>query len=121
MFFLLRVSLGLLASYADKSYYGPPDFLCRYCGASFWYNERVKSKSSWMKCKMVYNLCCRGAKVYIPPFKDPPAYLRELLRFDGTARARKFLRNIRQYNCMFSFTSMGATIDHSLGSLRYSR
>uniref|UniRef100_A0A8R7UST7 Uncharacterized protein n=1 Tax=Triticum urartu TaxID=4572 RepID=A0A8R7UST7_TRIUA len=34
---------------------------------------------------MVYNRCCKGDKVYIPPFKDPPTYLRELLRFDGSS------------------------------------
>lgn len=28
----------------------------------------------------------------------------------------KFLRNIHKYNCMFAFTSMGATIDHSLNA-----
>ncbi|KAM3228277.1 hypothetical protein ACQJBY_059758 [Aegilops geniculata] len=73
---------SLKACYADRSYCGPPDFLCRYCGASFWFAECSKSGSSWTQRKMVYNRCCKGAKVYIPPFKDPPAYLRELLRFD---------------------------------------
>lgn len=109
---------SLKASYADRSYCGAPEFLCQYCGASFWFAECVQSKSSWTKRKIIYNLYCKGAQVYIPPFKDPPAYLRELLHFNGTSRAKKFLRNIRQYNCMFAFTSMGAKIDHSLDSTR---
>ncbi|KAF7025939.1 hypothetical protein CFC21_038085 [Triticum aestivum] len=50
--------------------------------------------------------------------KGSPAYLRELLRFDGTSRAKKFIRTIREYNCIFAFTSMGATIERSFGGSR---
>lgn len=70
------VLLGLLASYADISYLGTPEYICRYCGASFWYEERVKAKSSYAKRRIVYNLCCKGGQVYIPPFKEPPAFFR---------------------------------------------
>lgn len=63
---------------------------------------------------MLYSLCCRGGRVVIPPFKAPPPMLADLLRFDRGPRSRKFLDNIRVYNSMFAFTSMGANIDKNI-------
>ena len=68
--------------------------------------------------KIVYNLCCKGGKVVVKPFKEPPALLNRLLSYDGDHVSKQFLTKIRQYNCMFAFTSMGATIDRSLEGMR---
>uniref|UniRef100_A0A0A8YTL9 Uncharacterized protein n=1 Tax=Arundo donax TaxID=35708 RepID=A0A0A8YTL9_ARUDO len=67
---------------------------------------------------MVYNLCCKVGKVSLPSFKPPPPplFLAELLCFDGGSRSRTFLEKIRQYNALFSFTSMGASIDRSVNN-----
>lgn len=78
------VAESLKASYGERSYYGTPAYLCQYYGAPFWYQERSRTKSQYTKRMLFYNLCCKGGQVYILPFKDPPAYLRELLRFDGS-------------------------------------
>ncbi|XP_048575275.1 uncharacterized protein LOC125556579 isoform X2 [Triticum urartu] len=59
-------SVKFAESLKDRSYYGPPDFLCQYCGASLWFAECSKSRSSWTQRKMVYNRCCKGAKCFIP-------------------------------------------------------
>ncbi|XP_044402843.1 methyl-CpG-binding domain protein 2 isoform X3 [Triticum aestivum] len=40
---------SLKASYADVSYLGTPDYICGYCGAYFWYEERVQGKPSYTK------------------------------------------------------------------------
>ncbi|XP_044406254.1 uncharacterized protein [Triticum aestivum] len=64
--FSVKFAESLKACYADRSYYGPPDFLCQYYGASFWFAECSKSRSSWTQRKMVYNRCCKGAKCCIP-------------------------------------------------------
>ncbi|KAM0839242.1 hypothetical protein ACQ4PT_060443 [Festuca glaucescens] len=98
----------------DKSYYGGPNYRCGRCKASFWYQERVKSASAITERRVVYNNCCKGGKVFIAPFKEPPEFLRALLDFDGPVRSTAFLEKIRQYNCLFAFTSMGATIDRSM-------
>lgn len=66
----------------------------------------------------VYNSCCKGGKVVIPPFPPRPEPLASLARFGGDARCNKFMKNIRQYNCLFAFTSMGANIDRSLNDGR---
>lgn len=52
--------------------------------------------------------------MFMPPFQQPPAYLHDMLRYDGGPRCRAFIRKIRQYNCLFAFTSMGATVDRSV-------
>ncbi|XP_044326373.1 uncharacterized protein [Triticum aestivum] len=51
---------SLKASYADRSYCGAPEFLCQYCGASFWFAECVQSKSSWTKLLYTVEFQKRG-------------------------------------------------------------
>jgi hypothetical protein len=61
--------------------------------------------------RVLYSLCCRGGKVWVPPFASPPPFLADLLRFDCDSRSKRFIEKIRQYNSLFAFTSMGADID----------
>jgi hypothetical protein len=63
---------------------------------------------------IAYNKCCKGGKVFLPPYKPCPKPLATLARFDSDAATRKFMQNIRQYNCLFAFTSMGAHVDNSV-------
>ena len=112
-FVLLRV-----ASYSGRSYYGPPEYQCQHYAAIFWFQERVKTGSSVPRQRVIYNLCCKGGKVAVPPFVRPPTFLADLVRYDGNRRTKKFLTQIRQYNCLFAFTSMGANIDRSLPTSR---
>ncbi|KAM0826657.1 hypothetical protein ACQ4PT_068727 [Festuca glaucescens] len=98
-------------TYPGVSYHGAPDYRCQFCGAVFWYPERCKIESSVRQRRVLYSLCCRGGKVWVPPFASPPPFLAELLRFDGDSRNKRFIEKIRQYNSLFAFTSMGADID----------
>lgn len=36
------------------------------------------------------------------------------MRFNGGQKSREFMNHIRQYNCLFNFTSLGAKIDNSI-------
>jgi hypothetical protein len=56
----------------------------------------------------------RGEKFSSPPYKPHPKPLATLARFDSDVATRKFMQNIRQYNCLFAFTSMGARVDNSV-------
>jgi hypothetical protein len=105
-----------IASYPNRSYYGTPDYECRHCKAIFWYGERVRAKQR--DGTIVYNNCCKGGKIDIPPYKPRPEPLSTLARFDGDHTSKKFIKNIRQYNCLFAFTSMGAQIDKSVNDGR---
>jgi len=84
----------------------------------FWYAERVARESKRRCSKIVYNNCCRGGKVVVPPFVPRPEPLASLAKFDSGPISNKFMKNIRQYNCLFSFTSMGANIDRSINDGR---
>ncbi|KAM0832332.1 hypothetical protein ACQ4PT_064970 [Festuca glaucescens] len=114
--FTLEETDILKASYRDRSFYGGPGYQCGRCKASLWYQERVKAASAITERRVVYNNCCKGGKVFIAPFRRPPEFLQALLHFDGPVRTKKFIDKIRQYNCLFAFTSMGATIDRSVNS-----
>ncbi|ONM29716.1 putative replication protein [Zea mays] len=106
----------LKETYKDRSYYGGPSDECPHCGAVFWFQERVKSLSAVSQRRLVYNLCCRGGKIVLEPYRCPPSPLCDLLRFDGDSRARRFLRQIRSYNSLFAFTSLGAVVDRSINN-----
>jgi hypothetical protein len=53
--------------YPQHSYHGLPNYQCRYCKALFWYGERIGNLSG--KRTVIYNYCCKGGKVYIPPYR----------------------------------------------------
>ncbi|WVZ78244.1 LOW QUALITY PROTEIN: hypothetical protein U9M48_025987 [Paspalum notatum var. saurae] len=116
--YLDQQRLASRASYPSRSYCGSPDYRCQHCGAMFWLRERVRSDSSVRDARVIYNNCCKGGKVRIPPFRPRPEPLGSLARFHGDARSNKFMKNIRQYNCLFAFTSMGAKIDRSMNDGR---
>jgi hypothetical protein len=98
------------------SYYGGPTHECPFCGAFFWFQERVKSASAVTQRRIVYNLCCKGGRIRLEPYKKPPEPLRTLLRFDGDARPKRFLLQIRYYNSLFAFTSLGAAVDKAINN-----
>ena len=92
--------------------FGKPTFECLYCGSLLWYEERIK-KSKRQSCP-TFSICCEEGKVRLPPIQPPPEFLRELLSHEGGPRSSKFQENIRAYNSIFAFTSMGANVDDSV-------
>jgi len=92
---------------------GQPDRECESCGALMWYEERSD------KCRKPthpkFSICCMQGKVELPPFKKPPATLERLMS-KSTPMSKKFMKNIRMYNNMFAFTSMGGKVDHSVNN-----
>ena len=78
-----------------------------------WYEERVeKTKTS---NKTDFSLCCQKGKVQLPLLQQPPTLLQNFLNgFDDGSII--FLQNIRIYNSMFSFTSIGGKIDISMNN-----
>ncbi|XP_038720003.1 uncharacterized protein LOC120012639 [Tripterygium wilfordii] len=104
---------GAQAGAEDIEYFsvGSPDLVCEYCGAIFWYSERLKSNTAR---RPMYSVCCRGGKISLPLLKETPALLTELMDCGGLGRSKGFRRHIRVYNAMFAFTSLGSRIDTTL-------
>ena len=86
---------------------------CKYCKAQLWYNERVEKCNTSKKVQ--FSLCCQKGKVQLPLLKKSPNLLEALLNGEDH-RSKLFLQNIRVYNSMFSFTSIGGKIDVSMNN-----
>ncbi|XP_017985317.1 PREDICTED: uncharacterized protein LOC18588470 [Theobroma cacao] len=91
---------------------GGPRYVCCFCGAQMWYEER-KNKSRNERNPR-FTMCCMEGKVSLPPFKQTPSLLATLLNYKGGRTAYKFRHNIRVYNSMFQFTSIGGKIDSEI-------
>ncbi|GKC09691.1 hypothetical protein Tco_1001301 [Tanacetum coccineum] len=89
---------------------GRCEYSCEYCGALFWYEERLKGVGRYRQPK--YNRCCKGGRVALRTYQIYPDYTKLLLN------DRHFKENIRAYNHMFSMTSLGAHIDESMNNGR---
>lgn len=61
-------------------------------------------------------MCCKSGKIQLTKLREPPEPLKTLLKFNGDARSKRFLRQVRSYNSMFAFTSMGATVDRTINN-----
>ena len=94
------------------SYLGKPNCVCEFCNAIMWHGERSTSTSNITVPK--FGLCCKEGKVKLPPLKQAPLYLRQLLRYNERGESSNFCKNIRLYNSMFAFTSMGGKVDYEI-------
>ncbi|KAJ1253831.1 hypothetical protein BS78_K174200 [Paspalum vaginatum] len=95
---------------------GPPSHTCQYCGALFWYEERVRRDRG--TSSPVYTKCYKEGSVVLPPYRPPPEPLLGLLTGVNRSLSAHFFENIRNYNSMFAFTSMGVRIIDSVNDGR---
>ncbi|KAL6535336.1 hypothetical protein OROMI_026710 [Orobanche minor] len=94
---------------------GDPIYNCEYCGAYMWYEERSEKSKNPLYPK--FSHCCSKGKIQLPLLKEPPLLLRNLLN-GVDPRSINYINNIRAYNMMFSFTSMGGKVDTSVNKGR---
>nr|KAJ0193496.1 hypothetical protein LSAT_V11C800439910 [Lactuca sativa] len=62
-----------------------------------------------------YSLCCGYGKVELPPLKEAPSSYKNLYH-SVDSKSKHFMKNIRRYNSMFSFTSMGGKVDSTINT-----
>lgn len=91
--------------------FGKPTYICQHCNALLWYEERLNSNKSTTNPS--FGMCCKQGKIKLPPLKEPPQYLKRLLTDEGKD-STNFRENIRSYNSMFAFTSMGGIVDKEI-------
>lgn len=80
---------------------------CTYCDTLVWKSESVQLIGKALK----FTICCQQGRVVLTRPRHPPAYLDDLL-----SRSTSFRNNIRAYNSMLAFTSMGGKIDYDINS-----
>ncbi|KAL3637932.1 hypothetical protein CASFOL_018380 [Castilleja foliolosa] len=91
--------------------HGDSSYECRYCDSLFWLDERLLREGS--SANPIYSGCCQVGIVDLPRLLEPPVFLSDLLH-GNSSRSKHFQENIRSYNSMFCFTSMGGKIDHDI-------
>ncbi|XP_074265614.1 uncharacterized protein LOC141588056 [Silene latifolia] len=90
---------------------GDAEYECEKCHALMWFDERKDKRRGTRRPK--FSLCCSDGKVELAFLQQPPELIKSLLT--GQHRfSNHYRENIRAYNSMFSFTSMGGKIDHSI-------
>ncbi|XP_052626019.1 uncharacterized protein LOC122197150 [Lactuca sativa] len=98
---------GISKDYLD---HGDQIVVCQTCFAKLWKDESIKCKKNE---NQNYSLCCGYGKVELPTLKNAPSSYAHLFT-SGDSKSKHFMKNIRSYNSMFSFTSMGGKIDSSI-------
>ncbi|XP_035832944.1 uncharacterized protein LOC110907000 [Helianthus annuus] len=99
---------GISKDYLD---HGDQVLTCQVCSAKLWTSEGGKGRLTINK--LCYSMCCGYGKVQLLPLKDAhPSY--QNLFSSSNAKSKFFLKNIRRYNSMFSFTSMGGKVDSNI-------
>uniref|UniRef100_A0A0D3BBU1 Helitron helicase-like domain-containing protein n=1 Tax=Brassica oleracea var. oleracea TaxID=109376 RepID=A0A0D3BBU1_BRAOL len=81
---------------------------CPSCQAVVWTSEAVVQETRNTTRK--FSICCQQGRVQLPPKRQPPSPLKELLDRPS------FMLQIRVANGMLAFTSMGGQIDHTVTS-----
>lgn len=110
---------GALFLAGRKPYEDPPqrhdlgrmDSRCTLCGARHWLAERLSTSS---KTKPRFGMCCLDGEVSVSSRLEPPQLLRTLLTSVVDDRAKKFRKDIWQYNRALSFTSLGVREDRAI-------
>ena len=88
---------------------GDCTYNCQYCGVLFLFNE-ICNESIPLK----YNLRYKNRKVKLPLLKKTPKVLDSLLNYYGGQENMYYRKNIRIFNSMMIFTTVGAKIQVQL-------
>ncbi|XP_071739529.1 uncharacterized protein [Rutidosis leptorrhynchoides] len=108
--FVVHDTRGISTEYYDD---GDPTYKCAACGAMLWYQETLRGIST-KGLAGAYSLCCLKGKIALPKFDKPPPKLLLDLYTNKHPLSKHFFENIRQYNMIFAFTSMGGKVDTSI-------
>lgn len=88
---------------------GGPIYVCSFCNAQMWFEERLKKPMRDGVPRFV--LCCIEGKVQLPALKKTSTFFDRLMDYKGGRPSKSFRDNIRIYNSMFQFTSIGGKVD----------
>jgi hypothetical protein len=89
---------------------GEMDTICGFCSAKMWIKERSANSTN---NNPQFSLCCEKGKVLLPNLPATPQEL-EVFLTSKKRSAVKFRDEIRMYNLVLAFTSLGAKVDDSV-------
>ncbi|XP_074303613.1 uncharacterized protein LOC141638064 [Silene latifolia] len=111
---LLRFKINSDGKFVQAWSFGGPTEQCEFCKAVVWIEESVCQPTKDARPK--FNICCQKGKVKLPLLKEPPELLKQLLNPTGGPRSSEFRRQIRSYNTLFAFTSLGGRVDNTINN-----
>ncbi|XP_063942349.1 uncharacterized protein LOC108207194 [Daucus carota subsp. sativus] len=88
----------------------PPTECCSHCKAVMWKQERANK--TIINGTPEFSLYFGKGQIKLPSNPPTPHYLLKL--YKDPKKSRKYKNQIRLYNTMFSFTSIGGKVDHSI-------
>ncbi|OMO85808.1 DNA helicase PIF1, ATP-dependent [Corchorus olitorius] len=91
--------------------FGGPSDRCQACNIFMWSRESVGPHSG---TSLRFSLCCQQGLVRLPALRDPPPFLDDLFDHSKGGLHEHFRSNIRTYNSLIQFTSLGGKIDSSI-------
>ncbi|XP_021992293.1 uncharacterized protein LOC110889094 [Helianthus annuus] len=101
--------VGISKDYVDHL---DQNVTCQICQAKLW-DVEARRGSTKIQFSSSYSICCAYGKVQLPNMKEAPPSYQSL--FNGLdSKSKSFIKNIRRYNSMFSFTSIGGKVDKSI-------
>ncbi len=86
---------------------GEMDTICGFYSAKMWIKKRLAKSTN---NNPQFSLCCENGKVLLPTLPATPQEL-EVLLTSKESSAVKFRDQIRMYNSVLAFTSLGANVD----------
>ncbi|KAL6211637.1 hypothetical protein ACLB2K_016860 [Fragaria x ananassa] len=102
---------GVVTQYKDD---GADEFRCVHCDAWFWLDEANQRTSA--TGPIIYIGCVQKRQVELPKLTQTPNLLEQLLNPNNGRQNLIFRDNIRVYNSIFAFTSMGGKIDKDVNN-----
>ena len=81
------------------------NIICEHCHALKWKNE---SKG----------FCCSNGQIILAPLSPAPQHLHSLLTTNDPITNEPYINQIRAYNQVLAFTSLGANIDENLANAK---
>ena len=94
--------------------FGAPTFICQFCQAHMWYQERVGILRETNA--PTFFLCYKKRMIKLPPNPSTPTFLDSLLSYDNGQKSAHFGDNVKVYNSMFQFSFLVGKIDDSFGN-----
>ncbi|PWA87092.1 hypothetical protein CTI12_AA128120 [Artemisia annua] len=92
--------------------HGNPIYKCGDCNTLLWQSESMVGSTHTVNGS--YSLCCGRGKVMLTnEIVNPPPLLLDLI-IGNNSKSSSFIDNIRRYNSMFAFTSIGAKQDNTV-------
>lgn len=98
---------------SDEVDLGDASYVCSYCDALMWFEERICKNNRNVNPE--FTRCCMKGKVVLPLISKPPLLLYNLLH-GIDHRSKHFKENIRAYNSMFAFTSIGGKVESAVNN-----